>query len=273
MSFPCNTNSIPKNLEPPKWLYFSSIGEHGVDFHFEIAKYVREHPETRLAFQPGSFQIILGAEKLKENLPCENAFFYYRDPGYLEDENFPKDFKDLSGIYSDSPGSEEASKLKELKEEIIPEVLRRMKGEKIPTEDLPIRTYSTKWDKSDSTPELAVPYVCSSIRKDHQDFWRGGAGTCRLCGVVLKSILWRTVSLSKKRLLLNRHRFASPTVIMLIVAPVHGPKAPSPGKSFMIHKLPTPSTTIAPKAETACSGVTEIPCPNEMVHKSTSCHS
>lgn len=67
--------SIPESMQPPKWLYFSSIGEHGVDFHFDIAQYVRTHPETKLAFQPGSFQIILGAEKLKEVYEVCELFF------------------------------------------------------------------------------------------------------------------------------------------------------------------------------------------------------
>jgi ribokinase len=59
------TYALPKNLEAPKWLYFSSVGEHGLEYHFEIAAYLKQHPETKLAFQPGTFQINLGYEKLK----------------------------------------------------------------------------------------------------------------------------------------------------------------------------------------------------------------
>ena len=45
--------ALPDFRVPPRFFYFSSIGENGVAHHHEIAKYVREHPETKLAFQPG----------------------------------------------------------------------------------------------------------------------------------------------------------------------------------------------------------------------------
>lgn len=48
----------------PKWLYLSSLGEHAKDLHYEIAKYLSTHPEVKLAFQPGTFQIKMGAEDL-----------------------------------------------------------------------------------------------------------------------------------------------------------------------------------------------------------------
>lgn len=57
---------IPGGLVPPKWFYLSSVGEHSEDFHIELARWLREHPETKLAFQPGTFQIKMGKEKLGE---------------------------------------------------------------------------------------------------------------------------------------------------------------------------------------------------------------
>jgi ribokinase len=66
---------LPDFEVPPRYIYFSSIGEHGLPFHFEIAKYVKEHPETKLVFQPGSFQIKLGADKLKEVYEVTEIFF------------------------------------------------------------------------------------------------------------------------------------------------------------------------------------------------------
>jgi len=67
--------TLPDFEVPPRFIYFSSIGEHGIDYHFEIAKYVQEHPETKLVFQPGTFQIKLGAEKLKEVYENTEIFF------------------------------------------------------------------------------------------------------------------------------------------------------------------------------------------------------
>ncbi|MDP2665815.1 MAG: carbohydrate kinase family protein, partial [bacterium] len=57
---------IPEGLIPPKWLYLSSVGEHTEAFHTELAKWLKEHPETKLAFQPGTFQIRAGRNKFAE---------------------------------------------------------------------------------------------------------------------------------------------------------------------------------------------------------------
>lgn len=57
---------IPEGLTPPKWLYLSSTGDHSEAFHTELAKWIKEHPETKLAFQPGTFQIKMGKDKLAE---------------------------------------------------------------------------------------------------------------------------------------------------------------------------------------------------------------
>ena len=67
--------TLPDFAEPPRYIYFSSIGEHGIDFHFQIADYVKANPETKLVFQPGTFQIKLGPEKLKEVYEVTEIFF------------------------------------------------------------------------------------------------------------------------------------------------------------------------------------------------------
>lgn len=66
---------VPNFPNPPRFLYLSSVGEHAVDFHFEIADYVKEHKDTKLVFQPGTFQIKLGPEKLKELYEVTDIFF------------------------------------------------------------------------------------------------------------------------------------------------------------------------------------------------------
>ncbi len=57
--------SLP-SLLPAKWLYLTSLGESSLPFHTEIGAYLKAHPETKLAFQPGIFQIKFGYEALKE---------------------------------------------------------------------------------------------------------------------------------------------------------------------------------------------------------------
>lgn len=63
------------DMGTPKWLYFSSVGEQSLDYHHEIAAYVTAHPDTKLAFQPGSFQILFGYEKIKDVYQASTLFF------------------------------------------------------------------------------------------------------------------------------------------------------------------------------------------------------
>jgi ribokinase len=67
--------SLPNFETPPKYLYLTSLGESAKDFHHEIAAYCAAHPETRLVFQPGTFQIKLGAQELKDVYAVTEIFF------------------------------------------------------------------------------------------------------------------------------------------------------------------------------------------------------
>jgi sugar/nucleoside kinase (ribokinase family) len=66
---------LPDFGKPPRYLYVSSIGENGMAFHHEIAAYIKAHPETKLVFQPGTFQIRLGYEALKDLYAVTEIFF------------------------------------------------------------------------------------------------------------------------------------------------------------------------------------------------------
>lgn len=55
---------IPEGFEAPKWIYLSSAGEKSAEFHGQLAAWLAAHPETKLAFQPGTFQIEMGKDKL-----------------------------------------------------------------------------------------------------------------------------------------------------------------------------------------------------------------
>ncbi len=63
------------DIGKPKWIYLSSLGEHSLAYHDEIGKYLLENPEVKLAFQPGTFQINLGPEKLKTIYERTEVFF------------------------------------------------------------------------------------------------------------------------------------------------------------------------------------------------------
>lgn len=67
--------TLPLGDVGPRWLYLSSLNEQSLPYHHEIAKYLAAHPETKLAFQPGTFQIRLGAETLKDIYTHTEVFF------------------------------------------------------------------------------------------------------------------------------------------------------------------------------------------------------
>ncbi len=56
-------SSDPSN--GPKWIYLTSLGGTTYDYHMQIADYLEKHPHVKLAFQPGTFQMQLGFDKLK----------------------------------------------------------------------------------------------------------------------------------------------------------------------------------------------------------------
>ncbi len=62
-------------LENPKWIYLSSLAENSLPYHLEIAKYLDKNPEVKMAFQPGTFQMELGYEKLKKIYKHSELFF------------------------------------------------------------------------------------------------------------------------------------------------------------------------------------------------------
>lgn len=65
---------LPDFEQPPRYIYFSSIGEDGFDFHKVVADYVKAN-DTKLVFQPGTYQIRLGHEKLKHIYEVTEIFF------------------------------------------------------------------------------------------------------------------------------------------------------------------------------------------------------
>lgn len=52
-------------IDIPKWIYFSSISKHAMEYHDELAEWLEGHPPVKLAFQPGTFQIEAGAHRLR----------------------------------------------------------------------------------------------------------------------------------------------------------------------------------------------------------------
>lgn len=63
----------------PRWIYLSSAGENSLPFHSTIAAYLKEHPDVKLAFQPGTFQMKFGTDALQEIYERTEIFFCNRE--------------------------------------------------------------------------------------------------------------------------------------------------------------------------------------------------
>lgn len=49
----------------PDWIYLSLISDKSWQLHEDMIEYLKKHPDVKLAFQPGTFHFMWGAEKLK----------------------------------------------------------------------------------------------------------------------------------------------------------------------------------------------------------------
>jgi ribokinase len=95
---------FPMNMPAPKWIYLSSLAHNSLPHHNEIAEYLRANPETKLAFQPGTFQIKLGKEKLSELYKLAEIFFCNKDEAQRILETKDDDIKNLlSGMHELGP--------------------------------------------------------------------------------------------------------------------------------------------------------------------------
>lgn len=52
-------------LSAPKWVYLSSLGSDSLTYHLDIIEWLKNNPDVKLTFQPGTFQMSLGVEKFK----------------------------------------------------------------------------------------------------------------------------------------------------------------------------------------------------------------
>lgn len=66
--------SLPDFPVAPRYFYFSSVGDHGIPYHHEIADYVKNN-ETKLVFQPGTFQIKVGVDAIRDIYENTEIFF------------------------------------------------------------------------------------------------------------------------------------------------------------------------------------------------------
>lgn len=85
---------LPDFDEAPRFMYLSSLGENSFDHHMEIAEYVENH-DTKLAFQPGTFQMKMGYEKLERLYKASYLYFSNKEEAQLVLDNNSDDMKEL----------------------------------------------------------------------------------------------------------------------------------------------------------------------------------
>ena len=66
--------ALPDIPADVSWLYFSSVGEAAEALHDDVVDWMAQHPHTNLVFQPGTFQMRLGYDRLKSLYACTHLF-------------------------------------------------------------------------------------------------------------------------------------------------------------------------------------------------------
>ncbi len=69
------TYTVPNIARSPKWVYLSSLAENSLPYHKALETLLKNMPETKLAFQPGTFQMKLGVDALKGLYERSDLFF------------------------------------------------------------------------------------------------------------------------------------------------------------------------------------------------------
>lgn len=58
--------AVPELAEAPQWIYLSSLAANSLPYHQALVEWLKKYPESKLAFQPGTFQMKLGVAALKD---------------------------------------------------------------------------------------------------------------------------------------------------------------------------------------------------------------
>ncbi|MDE2079082.1 MAG: carbohydrate kinase family protein [Patescibacteria group bacterium] len=67
--------AFPAGIPAPKTVYFSSIAQGTEAYHDAVADWLDAHPDIRFAFQPGTFQMQMGAKRLARLYRRTDIFF------------------------------------------------------------------------------------------------------------------------------------------------------------------------------------------------------
>jgi ribokinase len=95
---------LPEIKRAPKWIYLSSLASNTKNYHLEISEYLKNNPQVKLAFQPGTFQIQLGIQELKDIYKRTEVFICNVEEAQRILHTDSKDIKTLLGeIHANGP--------------------------------------------------------------------------------------------------------------------------------------------------------------------------
>jgi sugar/nucleoside kinase (ribokinase family) len=70
---------FPSELQKAPWIYLTSMGDSFSDTYGKVASYVKQNSGTKLVFNPGSRQIRVGVEKIKNVLEASYLVYINRE--------------------------------------------------------------------------------------------------------------------------------------------------------------------------------------------------
>ncbi len=86
--------SLPSQLHT-KWIYFSSMGAGTEKFHQDFARFLQKNPQIKVSFNPGTFQMRMGAKKLAGIYKRTEILFLNREEAALVTQQKTRDIKQL----------------------------------------------------------------------------------------------------------------------------------------------------------------------------------
>ena len=93
--------SLP-DIGSPRWVYFSSLGGNSLEFHKIVEDYLYSHPDIKLAFQPGTFQMKIGLEALKKIYERADVFFCNKEESQRILKTEEEDIKKLLAMMKEA---------------------------------------------------------------------------------------------------------------------------------------------------------------------------
>lgn len=83
------------DFQDPKWIYLSSLGADAGKIYPALERYLKHHPQVKFAFQPGTYQIKMGRERIAYFYKRANIFFCNKEEAERILETKKTDLKKL----------------------------------------------------------------------------------------------------------------------------------------------------------------------------------